>query len=389
MLCEVNKFLLLRLVLVLGVMDTLSLLYVILFYTLSVDIVFLVNYTFLGILAVLAFGSLKSGIKVLYSNPYVLSIIFILIMSFVKILYSALTFSELMNGYITNYFYSLIMPLFCFLFVSRFKYDDYGQVIICFTNFARQYAYLAVFFLLVYSGLYFLGYIDYFGLGSNLHYVVPFIMKSNTGFFLIFFVIVVSGKRAVLVTFFSQSIIYWAGSMSRGNKNGVLWLSLVVAILAWLWTETDLFKRLEYLVLIDFDDQYSLMQAFSGRFEEVLGITEFFKQNNYALLVGAAPGEFFMYSAETGNHFYNEPKNFSHVGPFSFAFRYGLIVSLFFYFWAFYCFIRYFDSSSPFYMAFVGVIISSFFGANLLVDPIAWLLVAFFLKFRKYSKLVI
>ena len=384
-----NKFLLLRLVLVLGIMDTLSLMYVIVFYMFSVDLVFLVNYTFLGMLGILAFGSLKSNIKVFYSNPFVFLIIFILIMSFFKVLYSALTFSELLNGYITNYFYAVIMPLFCFLFVSRFTHEDYGRLIILFTNFAKKYAYLAMFFLLLYSCLFFLGYIVYFGLGANLHYVVPFIMKSNAGFLLILFVIVVSGKRAVIVTFFAQSIIYWAGSIPRAKKSGFLWLSLLVSVFLWLWAETDLFKRLEYLVLIDFDDQSTLMQAFSGRFEEMEGIIEFFRQSDYALLFGAAPGEFFMYSADTGSHFYNEPKNFSHVGPFAFAFRYGLIVSLFFYFWAFYCFIRYFDSSSPFYIAFVGVIVSSFFGANLLVDPMGWLLIAFFVKFRNSSKLVI
>ena len=76
---------------------------------------------------------------------------------------------------------------------------------------------------------------------------------------------------------------------------------------------------------------------------------------------------------------YDASKNYSHVTFFGYVFRYGVIFSTFLYLFLFKKIFQYFGSANPYYLVVVGIVSSSFFGANLVIDPTSWLFVGFFL----------
>ena len=151
---------------------------------------------------------------------------------------------------------------------------------------------------------------------------------------------------------------------------------------------TDLFYRVRSTFDVDFTDEYSVLIAFGGRFEEVVGIFKYFMQNPLKVVFGASPGEYYSFVIDatskifTNSTSYNEPKNYSHVTLFTFLFRYGVLFTVLIYGYFTYLLIKYFDSKYEFYLIYIGILSSSFFGANLMSDPMSWVLIAFFLRFR-------
>lgn len=380
-----NKYFVLKLVLILGLMDLLSIIYLMFFYVTSVDVVFLVNFNFILLTILLGLGALGADFRLVVRNRFFSIIFFLILVSILKLQIGLLGW-ELDFYYILTYSYALLIMVFSLLFVSRFGVEDYLNVFNIFYHFARIYLTLAVFLISVYAILYFSGVVSYFGMGVNLHYAVPFFVKNGLGFFVaLFSIVILSGKRAVMVNFLVQYAFYYL-YLYRNNRLFLFFLTaFLFSLIYFLVVETNMLYRFEALFTVKWDDSMSLVAAFGGRFEEILGIINYFKDHPLNLLFGAPPGDFYIYIASTGSHEYNDPRNFSHVGPASFLFRYGLVFTCFFYLYCFYLLVRYFNPGFPFYLVFVGILSSSFFGANLFSDPIAWVFIGFFLKYRHVS----
>lgn len=381
-----NKYFVLKLVLLLGLMDLLSIVYLMVFYVTSIDLTFLININFFLLLFVLVLGALGADFRVLIRSKFNFLFLALFVISVIKLYFSALESDDLSVYFIFTYFYTLAMVLAALLFVSRFHAEDYDEVFRLFYRFAKLYLIIAVILILCYSFLYFTGSIYYFGLGTNIHYAVPFFVRNGYGLFIVLLsVVALSGKRAVMVNFLVQ---YGAFYFDRYRRHKIILISLVssLAVVAYfLITETNLLYRFQAVFAVDWQDETSLVAAFGGRFEELVGIVNYFEMHPLNFFFGAPPGDFYMYVASTGLYDYNDPKNFSHVGPFAFLFRYGLVFTALFYLYGLYLLFKYFDPKFPFYLVFVGILSSSFFGANLFSDPMAWVFIGFFLKYRHVS----
>jgi hypothetical protein len=381
-----NKYFVLKLVLLLGLMDLLSIVYLMVFYVTSIDLTFLININFFLLLFVLVLGAFGADFRVLIRSKFNFLFLALFVISVIKLYFSALESDDLSVYFIFTYFYTLAMVLAALLFVSRFHAEDYDDVFRLFYRFAKLYLIIAVVLILCYSFLYFTGSIYYFGLGTNIHYAVPFFVRNGYGLFIVLLsVVALSGKRAVMVNFLVQ---YGAFYFDRYRRHKIILISLVssLAVVAYfLITETNLLYRFQAVFAVDWQDETSLVAAFGGRFEELVGIVNYFEMHPLNFFFGAPPGDFYMYVASTGLYDYNDPKNFSHVGPFAFLFRYGLVFTALFYLYGLYLLFKYFDPKFPFYLVFVGILSSSFFGANLFSDPMAWVFIGFFLKYRHVS----
>jgi len=383
----INKFTFLKYILFFGFLDTFSILFLIILYLTGVDLLFLVNINFFTIFIIIVLGSMVGKIHI---NGYILFFLSLLFVSILKVLL-LISIDNIINiYYIFTYFYSLLLMIFSFMFVSRFTNDDYEKVLHYFRTFAYYYLSMATIFLIVYIFLYFSGKISYFGMGSNLHIVVPFFMKSGGSFFFFFFalIIIFSGKRAVLINYLVQYLFYF---VSYFKKRKILLSFLVVFIvigIMYLNQTTNIFYRFEALLNVDFSDAYSRLLAFGGRFEEIIGIYDFFNENIWKIFFGSIPGDFYLWILDSYNgsgvvtNSYNEPKNYAHLTVVSFLFRYGIIFTSIAIIFLIYIVIKYYNHKSEFYLVFIGILSSSFFGANLLTDPISWIMLAFFFKYK-------
>jgi len=380
----INKFTILKLILFFGLLDTFSILLLILLYLTGKDFLFLVNINFLVIFSLISIGSFG---KIKFNN-IIKFFIFILLISIVKF-FLVIFNNEIIIYYIFTYFYSLLLSLFSFIFISRFNTSDYAEILKYFQKFAYYYLVLASIFLILYSFLYFTGRIAYFGMGSNLHIILPFFIKNGIGIGMFFLVIIVlSGKRAVLVNFLIQYIVYYLYIFRDKKFIIVFFLLLVITLISILGIYTNIFYRFSGIWNVDFNDSYSTLVAFGGRYEEVKGILIFYFDNNFKIFFGSYPGEYYRFVLESINYYgiisntYDEPKNYTHVTIFSYFFRYGILVTSFIIIYLLYILVKYFNPKNEFYLVFVGILSSSFFGANLLTEPISWILIALFFKYK-------
>lgn len=387
-----SKFTTLKIILCLGVLDALSIALLIVFYLTGVDSLYLVNLNFLMITVVLFLSTGGRVTPTLMRNKFVLISLFFIVVSIIKLLVTISGDYALNTRFAFTHFYLLINALLTFIFVCSFSRKDYPRVVRIFKQYALYYLILSGGLLSIYSILYFSGKISYFGMGSNLHYALPFFMRGSV-WALFFLVIVVSGKRAVLVNYLAQLIMlsfHFFRTRVALSATGFMLLSVFFVCMAY-WT--DLFYRFEGTFDVDFEDNYSLLVAFGGRFEEAVGIYDFFSAFPEKLLFGSSPGESYRWVVSSVNWYtgqetdsYDELKNYSHVTPFSLLFRYGFVYALGFYLYGAYLVVRYYSINAEFYLVYIGILSSSFFGANLLSDPMAWVFLAFFTRYRKIYK---
>jgi len=388
----ISRFSLLKLLLVLGVFDSLSIGLLIVFYIYNLDFMFLVNYNFIIILCLLIVGSIIGDLKKILQNKYVIFCFFVLFLSLIQVFLGYLDDANLNSYFIFTHFYSILIMLFSFAFASRFSENDYSYILKIFRVYAFYYLIIASIFLSIYALLYFSGKISYFGMGSNLHYAIPFYIKSMPLMLAMFFIVLMSGKRAVLVNTILQYSVYRISNMSY-KKLMFYVVFLLAPVVYYLGLETNLMYRFKGIFEVDFSDNYSVLVAFGGRFEEMVGIYEFYINNLGRVLFGAYPGEgynLFIESYHWSNSgemtsLYDITKNSAHVTLFAFVFRYGIIVALLMMMYFSYVLIRYYNPRNEFYLVFIGILSSSFFGSNLLSDPISWIFIAFYLKFRHFS----
>lgn len=268
-----------------------------------------------------------------------------------------------------------MIPILAFNFTNSFKVQDREFVLGECQRFAYRYAWIALPGLAVYSVLYLIGNITYFGLGANLHYIYPFFKDFNTlRVMLIFFVfILISGKRAVLLNFIAQNLVVYSSNIIRKPilGGGVTCISVLTIVV--LSTYSNFFDRFDIYFELDFNDAYDLTVAFGGRFEEAIGILAYFKEHPGQILFGSPPGAYYEWIVDVSN--YQASKNYSHVSPLGFLFRYGIVFTLMIYSCFLYLLVKLWSSKDPLFIVYVGILSSSFFGANLFIDPTSWVFI--------------
>lgn len=349
------------------------------FYTTGVDVVFLVNINFLVIASLLAIYSIKN------TNFSYLNWIFVtlFIVSVLKISIYIVSGYEYEAGHAISYFIGILIPYFAINFSNSFSKIERHQLQNIFQKFARNYACIAFPGIVVYFILYMQGSIVYFGMGSNLHYIFPFFLAKGVAVPAIAFlvIILISGKRSVLINFLAQCATVYFPYLWRNPIFLALGLGAIVLLSNYLITHTELLNRLTMFLEKDITNPDDLAILLSGRFEEFLGVYEYFNEHPSHIFLGAPPGSFYHWVMPLSD--YEATKNYSHLTPLGYLFRYGLLFCVLIYGCFIHALIKFRSSRDPFYLVFVGIFTSSFFGANLIIDPLSWIFIGLLYRLNK------
>jgi hypothetical protein len=364
----------------LATFDIFSIWLLMLMYLTGIDVMFLVNINFIVMTLFLGvYFFLKRSLGFL-----TLAFGFVAIFSVMKLLYAWLLNYPLELKHFFSYSIGSVMPLLALSFVGTMRElspEVFHQLI---RRFAVRYSLIAISGILVYALFYFTGRIAYFGLGTNVHYVFPFILSGIKSGFLLFLVILISGKRSVLLNFLAQIAVFNSATLKRNPGVFAFVFAFCVAGVVYLYTQTTLLSRFQVFVEMDISDPLFLRLAFSGRFEELIGIYNYFISNPYDLLFGAPPGAYYNWVVDFSD--YEATKNYSHITIFCYIFRYGLIFTTVFYSTMLYYVFRHWSPRSPYFLVFIGVFASSMFGANLIIDPTAWFFIGAMLLMSEHQK---
>jgi len=386
------RFVFLGVVLVLATLDAFSTWMLILFYTTDIDIVGLVNYNFMIMSAVQLVFALLSYRQFItrIRRAGDLSIVLLLLLAATVLGVASMVVgvfegADLGLRHAVTHFYGLGMPLVCLALASQFELSDIDRVNVHVVWFAWCYSIISFSGILVYAVLYYLGYITYFGLGTNAHYVFPWLIASKGPLLIlpVGFLILISGKRAVLLNFIVQSMVYFSRDAFRRPLLGAALSVGTVATVYFLTQYTSLLDRfvLSIGAAFNLSDPQSLLVAFGGRGEEVVGIQQYFAAHPLDILLGAPPGASYQWVIEASS--LDQAKNYAHVTPFGLVFRYGIIFTVALYGLFAYFLIKYFSPKDPYYLVFVGIVSSTAFGANMIVDPTTWLFIGLMLKLSR------
>jgi len=379
-----------RLILAVCLLDLVPVLVVILNY-LGIDLSFMVNLTQICILSCIL-------VLIRWSTPTSPTFI---VLFFIIIFISVFKMLAIPIGLSTNfkasaigpYFFSIIMPFV--VFVSIFSQDsirikDLKKDL---EWFAVVYAKVAGLLILVYAALNFSGVISYFGLGVNLHYVIPFFLSTQKGVVSFAVLILLTGKRALLLNFLIQLGIFFSAEFKKKPLLVLCFFIIVALGFVALGDGIQVLLRrfiLMYEVINHFDwsggiqalaNSYETVVLFGGRLEEVIGVYEYFQDHPNQIWFGSPPGANYIWNIGYLNHY--EYKSFTHFTWISYIFRYGIIptfllmASLVFYL------IRGAGTSNPLWLVYIGILSSATFGANLLYQPTAWVLIALYARYGK------
>lgn len=372
-----------RIALYFATIDAISPWLLIIFYIAKIDIVWLVNVNFLLYFIYILFNVTRSFPSVFLG--YLFS--FACIASVLKLILYTMASRDYELGHVFSYSFGLIMPLAVLSFSTRIQYISYQRANSIFERFAKTYLLIAAPGVIIYSILYFIGKIEYFGLGVNLHYIYPWFLAGKfTPVFLFLFLILISGKRSVLINYLIQTVAYYLPHFKGRFIKKIAFMAAFILSLFFIYTQTKLLDRFSWLFdgTFDFDDPYFLLISGGGRFEELFGILDYFKIHFYDIFFGSPPGSFYIWSMDWSG--YDATKNYSHITFLGYAFRYGLIFSSLMYYFFFRLIWRRIGDIDPCYLVVVGVVSSSFFGANLIIDPTSWLFIGFFLSRLKSQR---
>ena len=373
------KFTGLRILLLFALLDGLSAWLLILLYLTGIDLVWLVNVNFASMAALLmlfAFRNLRISYLILLFGAA-------LFVSVVKIALYLDDTREFEWIHFLTYAQGLLMPFAALCFGSQFTKEDSVEILNILNRYARAFLWLALPGILTYSVLYFLGRISYFGLGANLYYIYPFLAVKSPIFYSAFFVGValITGKRASVVTILTQFFLLNCAVIRRQKILGTLVTVILIAILFWVYQNTDVLSRFNWILEAEFDftDPYFLSISGGGRFEEIFGIYDYFQRHPFDVLFGSPPGSYYIWAIEWSDG-YTATKNYAHLTWIGYIFRYGLIFTVLLVVYFASCIYKNLGSRDPLFIAFCGIFVVSFFGALLITDPTAWILIALFLR---------
>ncbi len=229
----------------------------------------------------------------------------------------------------------------------------------------------------------------YYGFQTNWQYASVYLLYSGKiilGLFG-FFLVLISGKRATLITTLIPYItkIFSIKKIFK-LKNILIFffiLIIIVSLFSYAYKEGYL-RRFESTFEMNLSDSKSLSAGTSGRSDEVLLIIEELNEYKPFIFLGKGLGATYKVVGED----YTLEKNFSHIAPAHFSFQFGIIFTILLYYFFFQLTFKGFINhrDNIFYNFFLVVFIGSFFGGNLMVDPKTWFFIGLYFYYRKYYK---
>lgn len=248
--------------------------------------------------------------------------------------------------------------------------------------------YVTTIILLVYSYSYFItGSISYWGFGTDLHLIIPFLLYQGRYFYVIiaFLLVLLSGKRATLLNVTMEFLLIFSYKLKKLSFRSFPKLIFSIILIFFLFTyalNQGVFERFEATINYDISDETSMMYATGGRWTEITGIIDYHNSKPYRWITGAGFGGRYLWFLPLENSY--ELKHYAHFSPVSYIFIYGapfmiiLYISFFYYSKKSLKYVR-----NPFVIIFIIGIFSSFFGANLFVDIKLWVFCGIFLYILK------
>lgn len=344
----------------------------ILFYLYGVKLEFIIKLPFIFYyLLVVIYHIHKKKIKT--SN---VSYLFIIIIIFATIvgLYEG---NMVDRKYLSHIYYSTI-PILGISFgqylanVYDKKFEDYFFKII------NVSFYITAGILLVYGYFHFItGEIAYWGLGTDLHILIPFLLHQGKYplVFLSIILVLLSGKRATTLNVFLEFLLMYSYKLKKLTVSSIPKLAIffVLITIIFIYAESQgAFSRFDATLNFDLSDDTAMLYATGGRWQELLGIVDYFNANPIRWYTGAGFGGRYVWYTPLSN--YTEMKHYAHFAPISYIFIFGIPFTIMLYsIFAYYVFkcVKYF--SNPFVIVFIIGVFSSFFGANLFVDIKIWI----------------
>lgn len=228
----------------------------------------------------------------------------------------------------------------------------------------------------VYLLLYRAGIIAYWGLGTPMHYYIPFLLAGGQYRLALLGILLVllSGKRATSVTVIFEMMLFAFGAAWQRRHGRLLILAgyaLLAALAIAALSTFNALDRFQAIGKVSLDDPYTLLVAFSGRWEEVVGVLDYMQAHPMSWLFGAGAGGAYNWVVLLSD--YEEVKSYAHFMPVAYLFKFGLPFALFVYGYFSYLIVRHRGHfADPYYLSFCACVIASMFGANLLIDVLPW-----------------
>lgn len=376
-----SKLKFLKCLLLLALFEPFAAWLLIIFYITGLELVWAVNIVFIIITIVLGLYALLiikiTGINFLFLLMIGLSLIKMLTYIFYDIGFE--------KEHLLSYSFGLVMPFLALNFTSTFNSSDVDKVYILLYNFSKYYLIIGLSAIITYAFFYFTGEITYFGLGVNLHYAYPFfiIFHKISIPILFLFIILISGKRAVLINYLTQTALYFFGNLKQRPLFFIFIAIIFFFSLLLIFQYTNLLDRFKWIFEDSFDleDVDFMYRSLGGRYEEILGIIHYFIDNPAQILFGSPPGAFYIWEVQD----YVVSKNYAHITLAGLVFRYGIVFSISLYIVFLMIILKRWSPKNPLFLVFIGIFSSSFFGANLIIDPISWLFIGFILNPNIYN----
>lgn len=289
------------------------------------------------------------------------------------------------------YYLSLIMPALIINAVFSQKDLSGAEVVKDLRWFSKWFMMIITPILVLYAILNLTGRIVYFGFGVNFHYVTPYFLNRGGMVMVIATLILVSGKRAVLINFLIQLSLFLMGKFKRSPIPIILAVLIFGVGIAVSWNSLEFFLR-RFALMIDaltnadiskgllgLANSYEAIVLFGGRLEEIVGIFEYFAKHPAQIWFGSPPGANFVWRVDFSD--FETIKSFAHLTWLGYFFRFGLIPTAILIIYLLYRLVTDWDTKNPIWLVFVGILSSATFGGNLFYSPVAWTMIALFLKF--------
>jgi hypothetical protein len=252
------------------------------------------------------------------------------------------------------------------------KFEDYFFKIINISF------YITAVILLIYVYFHFItGEIAYWGLGTDLHILIPFLFYQGKYIFVFMSIILLllSGKRATTINVLLEFLLIYFYKLKQISFSSipklVIYIILITSI--FIYAESQgAFHRFEATLNFDLSDDTNMMYATGGRWQELLGIFDYHNADPIRWLTGAGFGGRYEWFLPLTN--YLEMKHYAHFAPISYIFIFGIPFTIILYStFTYYIFKCKKHFLNPFVIVFIVGIFSSFFGANLFVDIKIWI----------------
>ncbi len=278
-----------------------------------------------------------------------------------------------------THFYASLMPIISISFGRYFCKFCNDEVFNSFYRLMEKVFYLQVFILIAYFYFYYIqGTWSYFGFGTGIGLASVYMLSVQKKYRFLLGVIfdLLSGKRSGVIAVISVTVIYYLRVRHNSRfliATSFFLLALMLLVLKDIGIFSDIFRRFELIADFDIADATAIFISTGGRLTEVFSIIDFLGENNYRWFIGSGMGAQYLFF-DPRDGFQPELFHYAHFSPFGYIFLFGVPFTILFYAFLFFRVTRgQILAGNFFYLGFLFLIITSFFGSNLFIDPRIWI----------------